>query len=145
MLRTDRVYLGMIKLCECAHQHGEMQPPMAQSAGGWCPTQLEFVSIGLRHPLVPPDPDSQVEVLRGPHSLKGESKFCQKKRNRKAVHTTANNNFKYQHVGGCRILWQCCQRASHTSFLKGRKATLSSPLLESHSTGSLYGHHHPLR
>lgn len=48
-----------------AHLHGGMPPPMAQSSGGWNLIQLESVSTGLQRPLVPADPDSQVEVL--PH------------------------------------------------------------------------------
>lgn len=47
----------------CAHLHGGMPPPMVQSSGEWSLIQLESVSTGLQRPLVPADPDSQVEVL----------------------------------------------------------------------------------
>lgn len=49
----------------CAHLHGGMPPPTAQSSGGWSLIQLESVSAELQRPLVLADPDSQVQVL--PH------------------------------------------------------------------------------
>lgn len=57
----------------CAHLHGGMLPPMAQSSGGWSLIQLESFSTGLQRPLVPADPDSQVEALPHWNVLRGKN------------------------------------------------------------------------
>lgn len=44
---------------------------MAQFVGGWGLNRLEFVSAGLQHPPVPPDPDALAEAPRRPDNLKG--------------------------------------------------------------------------
>lgn len=61
-----RLEVGVVlELCKCAHLRGGKPPPMVLSYGGLSLIQLESVSTGLQRPLVPPDPEAQVEVL--PH------------------------------------------------------------------------------
>lgn len=55
----------VMELCKCAHLRGGTPPPTVQSSVGLSLIQLESVSTGLQHPLVPPDREAQVEVL--PH------------------------------------------------------------------------------
>lgn len=56
--------VGVVEeMCRCAHLRGGTPPPTAPSSGGWSLIQLESAPTGPQHPLVPADPDSQVEVL----------------------------------------------------------------------------------
>lgn len=122
---------------------------MARSSGGWSLNQLAYVSTGPQHPAVLPDPDTQAEALLRSDGLEGSSQsniftalFNMHKH--KAMQIW-HLNCMYQHVWGCRILWQYHQPVSHTSSLKGRKVTLSSRPSLSHSTGSQCAHHPPSR